>query len=220
MLPNAIGLLLAIDTSLDITLPVDINSVKGFLDTDEGAALYQHAFHAAKLGPLLEVGSYCGKSSVYLGTACKHNNSILFAVDHHRGSEEHQLGEEYHDPELYDVRFAKMDSFPQFRHTLARANLEDVVVPIVAPSILAARFWSTPLALVFIDGGHSMEAALNDYRSWAGHVMRGGLLVIHDVFPNPADGGRPPYEIWKLAQESGLFEALPLVKSLGVLKRL
>lgn len=203
-----------------IDLPLDIDSVKGFLDTQEGAMLYEHALIAASFGPLLEVGSYCGKSSVYLGTACKKNGSVLFAVDHHRGSEEHQLGEEYHDPELYDSRFAKMDSFPQFRHTLARANLEDVVVPIVAPSVLAARFWSTPLAMVFIDGGHSMEAALNDYRSWAGHVMRDGFLAIHDVFPNAADGGRPPYEIWKLAQESGLFEALPLVKSLGILKRL
>jgi len=208
MLPNAID------------LPLDIDSVKGFLDLEEGAALYQHALIAASMGPLLEVGSYCGKSSVYLGAACKKNSSVLFAVDHHRGSEEHQLGEEYHDPELYDSHFKKMDSFPQFRHTLARANLEDVVVPIVAPSVLAARFWSTPLAMVFIDGGHSMCAALNDYHSWAGHVMRGGLLAIHDVFPNPADGGRPPYEIWKLAQDSGLFEALPLVKSLGVLRKL
>lgn len=204
----------------DIPLPLDINLVKGFLDKDEAAALYTHAMAMAALGPLLEVGSYCGKSSVYLGAACKHHNSILFAVDHHRGSEEHQLGEQYHDPDLYDARFAKMDSFPQFRETLALAQLENVVVPIVAASALVARFWSTPLALVFIDGGHSMDAALNDYRSWAGHVMRGGLLVIHDVFPNPADGGRPPYEIWKLAKESGLFEALPLVKSLAVLKRL
>jgi MMP 1-O-methyltransferase len=208
MLPNAID------------LPLDITTVKGFLDADEGVALYAYALAAADLGPILEVGSYCGKSSVYLGTACKRKQTILFAVDHHRGSEEHQLGEEYHDPELYDAHFAKMDSFPQFRHTLARANLEDVVVPIVAPSVLAARFWSTPLGLVFIDGGHSMQAALNDYRSWADHVVRGGLLVIHDVFPNPADGGRPPFEIWKLAQESGLFEALPLVKSLGALRRL
>ena len=214
MLPIATNLL------LDVPLSLDINSVKGFLDAEEGAALYQYAMAAAVMGPLLEVGSYCGKSSVYLGTACKLQKTILFAVDHHRGSEEHQLGEEYHDPDLYDARFSKMDSFPQFRNTLARANLESVVVPIVASSVLAARYWSTPLALVFIDGGHSMPAALNDYRSWAGHVMRGGFLVIHDVFQNPADGGRPPFEIWKLAQESGLFEALPLVKSLGILQRL
>lgn len=209
-----------IDLASEIPLPIEIGSVKGFLDAVEGAALYQHAAVAAKKGPILEVGSYCGKSTVYLGSACKKNNSILFAVDHHCGSEEHQLGEQYHDPELYDVKFSKMDSFPQFRYTLARANLENVVVPIVAPSVVAAKCWATPLAMVFIDGGHSMDAALNDYHAWACHIIRGGILAIHDVFPNPADGGRPPFEIWRLAQECGLFEALPLIKSLGVLKRL
>ena len=201
-------------------LPIDINSVKGFLDPQEGAALYEYALSAASLGPCLEIGSYCGKSTVYLGSACKKTNNVLFAVDHHRGSEEHQLGEEYHDPELYDNHFEKMDSFREFRHTLSRANLEDCVVPLVAPSTLAARHWSTPLSLIFIDGGHSMEAALNDYRCWAPHVVRGGWLAIHDVFPNPADGGRPPFEIWQLAQQSGLFEALPLIKTLGLLRRI
>ena len=201
-------------------LPIDIDSVKGFLDPHEGAALHEYALLVSPLGPCLEVGSYCGKSTVYLGSACKAANTILFALDHHRGSEEHQLGEEYHDPALYDAQFGKMDSFREFRHTLARAELEDVVIPIVAPSHLVARHWTTPLSMVFIDGGHSMDAALNDYRCWAPHVVRGGWLAIHDVFPNPADGGRPPYEIWKLAQQSGLFEALPLIKTLGLLRRL
>lgn len=201
-------------------LPIDIDSVKGFLDPHEGAALYEHALAVAALGPCLEIGSYCGKSTVYLGSACKKANSILFAVDHHRGSEEHQLGEEYHDPALYDSQFEKMDSFREFRHTLARSRLEDWVVPIVAPSQLAARYWSTPLSFVFIDGGHSMAAALADYRCWAPHVVRGGWLAIHDVFPNPADGGRPPFEIWQLAQQSGLFEAMPLIKTLGLLRRI
>ncbi len=205
---------------MPVTLPLDIDSVKGFLAAEEGEALYHHAVQAAQRGPCLEVGSYCGKSTVYLGTACKAGGAVLYAVDHHRGSEEHQRGEAYHDPELYDARAALMDSFPSFRQTLIRADLLDTVIPIVAPSQLAARQWATPLAMVFIDGGHSMDAALTDYRSWAGHIMRGGLLAIHDVFPNPADGGRPPYEIWKLAQASGLFEALPLVKSLGILRRI
>lgn len=200
--------------------PIDMETVKGFLAQDEGDALYQYALMAATLGPCLEVGSYCGKSTVYIGAACKHVNSVLFAVDHHRGSEEHQLGEEYHDPDLYDPAAKKMDSFREFRCTLMRATLEDAVVPIVAPSLLVARAWATPLGMVFIDGGHSMEAALNDYRSWAGHIVRGGWLAIHDVFPNPADGGRPPYEIWQLAQNSGLFEALPLINTLGLLRRL
>lgn len=201
-------------------LPIDIHTVKGFLDSVEGEALYQHALAAAQSGPLLEVGSYCGKSTVYLGAACKARETLLYAVDHHRGSEEHQPGEEYHDNALYDARYEHLDSFPSFRHTLKRAELENTVVPIVAPSVLAARYWNTPLSMVFIDGGHSMTAALDDYRSWAGHVIRGGLLAIHDVFPDPADGGRPPFEIWQLAQASGLYKALPLVKSLGVLVRL
>lgn len=201
-------------------LPIAIETVKGFLDADEGAALYAAALETARLGPCLEIGSYCGKSTVYLGQACKNSGAILYAIDHHRGSEEHQLGEEYHDPQLYDVQFEKMDSFREFRHTLARAQLEDVVVPIVAPSALAARHWATPLGMVFIDGGHSMAAALTDYRCWAPHIVRGGLLAIHDVFPDPADGGRPPFEIWQLAQQSGLFEAMPLIKTLGLLRRL
>jgi MMP 1-O-methyltransferase len=204
----------------DLALPLDITTVKGFLAPDEGCALYQTALNVAALGPCLEIGSYCGKSTVYLGSACKARDNLLFALDHHRGSEEHQLGEEYHDPELYDAQAGKMDSFRSFRQTLARAQLEQSVVPIVAPSAMAARFWTTPLSLVFIDGGHSMEAALADYRSWAGHVVRGGYLAIHDVFPNPEDGGRPPHEIWLLAQQSGLFEALPLINTLGLLKRL
>jgi predicted O-methyltransferase YrrM len=201
-------------------LPIAIETVKGFLDAGEGAALYAAALETARLGPCLEIGSYCGKSTVYLGQACKNSGAILYAIDHHRGSEEHQLGEEYHDPQLYDVQFEKMDSFREFRHTLARAQLEDVVVPIVAPSALAARHWTTPLGMVFIDGGHSIAAALTDYRCWAPHVVRGGLLAIHDVFPDPADGGRPPFEIWQLAQQSGLFEAMPLIKTLGLLRRL
>jgi MMP 1-O-methyltransferase len=204
---------------IDIMMPLDIESVKGFLDKDEGEVLYQSALAVAHQGPVLEVGSYCGKSTVYLGCACKKSGSILFAVDHHRGSEEHQLGEQYHDTELYDSEFQLMDSFREFRRTLARAQLEDVVVPLVAPSAVAAKAWATPLAMVFIDGGHSMEAALTDFNSWSRHIVSGGILAIHDVFPNPADGGRPPFEIWKLAQESGLFDAVPLVRSLGVLKR-
>jgi hypothetical protein len=143
----------------------------------------------------------------------------LYAVDHHRGSEEHQHGEEYHDPELYDAKSQRIDSLPAFRNTLMRADLELSVIPIVAPSTLAARYWNTPLGMVFVDGGHSMAAALEDYRCWVGHIMRGGLLAVHDVFPDPNDGGRPPYEIWQLAQSSGLFKALPLVNSLGVLVR-
>jgi predicted O-methyltransferase YrrM len=206
--------------SAKLQLPLDIKQIKGFLSDDEGEALFTQALSVAAVGPVLEIGSYCGKSTVYLGLACQRSNNTLYAVDHHVGSEEHQLGEMFHDPELYDPRAQKMDSFRTFRDTLRRARLEDTVVPIVAPSSLTARHWQTPLGMVFIDGGHSLEAALADYRSWVGQIRQQGILAIHDLFPNPAEGGQAPYTIYKLALASGLFDQLPQVGTLGLLRRL
>jgi predicted O-methyltransferase YrrM len=182
--------------------------------------LYSYALEAGALGPVLEVGSYCGKSTVYLGEACREKGVSLYAIDHHRGSEEHQPGEEYHDQDLFDGKAGLMDTFREFRQTMRNAALEDVVVPIVASSLVASRNWHTPLGMVFIDGGHSQEAAQADYRSWASHVVTDGILAIHDIFPDPAEGGQAPYEILKLAVASGLFEEVDRVKTLGILRRL
>ncbi|MFI2810726.1 MULTISPECIES: class I SAM-dependent methyltransferase [Microbulbifer] len=204
---------------MSINLPVDIHSIKGFLAAHEGEALYHLAAEASGFGACLEVGSYCGKSTIYMASACKLMNGVLYAVDHHRGSEEHQPGEEYHDPSLFDQGAQLMDSFRTFRGNIRAANLENWVVPIVASSAVAARFWNTPLSLVFIDGGHSLEAAMTDYRSWSRHIVPGGYLAIHDIFPDPNDGGQAPYEIYKLALASAQFELVELVDTLGILRR-
>jgi predicted O-methyltransferase YrrM len=201
-------------------LPADIDQIKGFLAEDEALALYQQAIQASALGPVLEIGSYCGKSTIYLGLACRANNSTVFALDHHRGSEEHQRGEFFHDPELYDASAGAMDSFREFRRNIRRAGLDAVVVPVVAGSEAAARHWQTPLAMVFIDGGHSLDAALTDYRCWTAHLMRGGVLAIHDLFDDAHAGGQAPYAIYRMALASGLFENLGQVNSLGLLRRL
>jgi predicted O-methyltransferase YrrM len=194
--------------------------VKGFLDPEEGRRLYELALQAVELGPCLEIGSYCGKSSVYLGTACREKGAVLFSVDHHRGSEEQQPGEEYFDPGLFDHRRFCVDTFAQFRQTLRWADLEDTVVPLVCASQLAARAWAASLGLVFIDGGHAYETVSADYRSWWTHILPGGYLLIHDIFPDPAQGGQAPFDIYRMALESGYFKALNLVKTLGVLQRL
>jgi len=205
---------------MPVKLPIDIHAIKGFLAAHEGEALYRLAAEAGNLGPSLEVGSYCGKSTIYLASACKLVDSVLFAVDHHRGSEEHQPGEEYHDPELFDERAQLMDSFRAFRTNIRAAQLEDWVVPVVAPSSVASRCWNTPLGLVFIDGGHSLEAAMADYRCWSRHIVPGGYLAIHDIFPDPADGGQAPYDIYKLALASAQFEPVETVDTLGILRRI
>jgi predicted O-methyltransferase YrrM len=193
---------------------------KGFLDDAEGLRLYELAKAQAPHGPVLEVGSYCGKSSVYLGAGVKEAGGTLICVDHHRGSEEHQRGEEYHDPDLFDADAGRMDTLHELRRTLRRAGLEEHALLLVASSQHAARVWSTPLALVFIDGGHSHAQAHADYDGWAPRVARGGILAIHDLFPNPAEGGQAPIEIYRKGLASGIFEALPSTKTLGVLRRL
>jgi hypothetical protein len=196
-----------------------LNGVKGFLDAREGRGLYEIALEASRLGPCLEIGSYCGKSTIYLGAACKENNGILFSIDHHRGSEEQQPGEEYFDTELFDPESGRVDTLKEFRKTIEMAGLDDTVVPMVCRSDVAAHTWATPLSLVFIDGGHSFEAVYTDYIAWAGHIMHDGYLLIHDIFKDPEKGGQAPYHVYKLAVASGLFKELPMIKTLGVLKR-
>lgn len=175
---------------------------------DEGLALHDAGIEAAPVGPLLEIGSYCGKSAVYLGAAARASDTVLFTIDHHRGSEENQSGWEHHDPTLVDADTGRMDTLPRFRRTIAAAGLEGRVIAIVGESPTVARHWRTPLGLVFIDGGHGEEPAHRDYEGWAPHVARDGLLAIHDVFPDPADGGRPPFEIYSRALASGAFVEL------------
>jgi predicted O-methyltransferase YrrM len=180
-------------------------AAKGFMPDDEGMALHDAAARAAAsgLGPLLEVGTYCGKSAVYIGAAAREHGAVLFTVDHHRGSEENQAGWDHHDTEVVDPATGKMDTLPFFRRTIHDADLEATVVAIIGHSPVVAREWRTPLSFLFIDGGHGSEPAWADYRGWTPHVAPGGLLAIHDVFPDPADGGRPPYELWCAAVESG-----------------
>jgi predicted O-methyltransferase YrrM len=201
-------------------LPTDIDQIKGFLAEDEAQALYEQALQASSQGPVLEIGSYCGKSTIYLGLACRETGSTLFALDHHRGSEEHQRGEFFHDPQLYDEELGTMDSFREFRQNISAAGLDDVVVPLVAASEPTARHWQTSLAMVFIDGGHSLDAALTDYRCWTAHLARGGILAIHDLFPDAHEGGQAPYAIYRMALASGLFGDLGRINSLGLLRRL
>ncbi|MDD9947374.1 MAG: class I SAM-dependent methyltransferase [Myxococcales bacterium] len=204
---------------MDPELQKIAQACKGYLDEQEGLRLYELARTQAPLGPILEVGSYCGKSSVYLGAGAKEAQGALLCLDHLRGSEEHQPGEEYHDPELFDSVIGQMETLPSLRRTLYRAGLEDTVVLLVGRSQHVAPLWSTPLAMVFIDGGHSHEQAHADYDGWASKVMPGGLLAIHDLFPDPKEGGQAPIEIYRRGLASGLFDPLETTKTLGVLRR-
>ncbi len=192
----------------------------GFMPADEGLALYAAAVAAVPYGPLLEIGTYCGKSTLYLAAAARERGGLVITVDHHRGSEEHQPGWGYHDPSLVDPAVGRIDTLPVLRRTLHAAGVEETVIAIVGDSSRVASVWSTPLGMVFIDGSHTEEAAARDYGGWAHRVVPGGRLVIHDVFPDPADGGQAPYHIYLRALDSGDFVEEPGTGSLRVLRRL
>lgn len=207
---------------MDPSLRAAAIAARGFMPDDEGEALRVAGWEAATAvsdAPLLEIGSYCGKSAVWLGAAAQTAGTVLFSVDHHRGSEENQPGWEWHEPDLVDPRTGRIDTLGRFRSTIVGAGLEGVVVGVVGDSPTVAHYWNTPLALLFIDGGHGREPAHRDYERWTPKVAPGGLLCIHDVFPDPADGGRPPYEIYCRALESGRFTPHAEAGSLRVLRR-
>lgn len=193
-------------------------AARGFMPEAEGLLLHRAALAAASRGPMLEIGGYCGKSAIYLGSAARERGGVLFSVDHHRGSEENQPGQQYCDPTVLDPGTGRVDSMPHFRRTIEAAGLEGVVIAVVGASATVAAHWHTPLSLVFIDGGHSEEAAHADLSGFGPHLRDGGLLLIHDVFPDPADGGQAPFHVYNGALDEG-FTELAAEGSLHVLTR-
>ena len=193
-------------------------SARGFMPHEEGIGLYETALRITGPGPIVEVGTYCGKSAIYLGAAAIEIGSVVFTVDHHRGSEEMQQGWEHHEVEVVDPETGRIDSLPELRRNIEQAGLEHVVVPIVGESQTVAEHWVGPISMLFIDGGHGSVPAHADYEKWTPKIAGGGFLAIHDVFQDPADGGRPPYEIYSRAIEEGGFEQFSSVGSLRILR--
>ena len=205
---------------MDSVMKDSAEAARGFMPPNEGVALHEAALLVSdSAAPMLEIGSYCGKSGIYLGSAAKERNTILFALDHHRGSEENQPGWEWHEPDLVDPDVGVIDTLPRFRRAIFDAGLEGTVVALVGDSPTVGSRWAIPLSFLFIDGGHGSEPAHRDFELWTPWIEDGGILAIHDVFPDPADGGRPPYEIYCRALESGEFTDISATGSLRVLRR-
>ena len=196
-----------------------MKDVKGFLSDKEAKKLQELFLKVHHLGSVLEIGTYCGKSALNFSEVAKDVNGLIYTIDHHTGSEEHQRGEEYHDSELFDERLKKFNTLPEFLNNLKLKKMAKFIIPIIDKSQNASNFFSEKISLLFIDGGHSFETALRDYNAWKDKICADGFLVIHDVFPNPKDGGRPPYEIYTLARESKEFDDLGIYETLGILKK-
>ena len=206
-------------TGLPEQYRIAAETARGFMPPAEGEALFRAAARYGQVGPIAEIGTYCGKSTIYLAAAASAVGQLVLTVDHHRGSEENQPGWEYHDADLVDPAVGLLDTLPHFRATLAGSGLERHVIAVVGRSADVARMWHEPLGMLFIDGGHTEAAATADYEGWAPHVRTGGALAIHDVFPDPADVGQAPYHVYLRALASGAFGEVGVTGSLRVLER-
>ena len=208
-------------------MPDDLHAAavaaRGFMPSEEGDALWDAGIAAGRAvpaRPFLEIGSYCGKSSIWLGAAARQSDTVLFALDHHRGSEENQPGWDWHEPDLVDPQVGRIDTLPHFRRTVhapdwksrsLRWSATHQLSPATGP--LRSRCCSSTAVMV----PNRLTATTSSGRPSS---APGGTLCIHDVFPDPADGGRPPYEIYCRALESGSFVEARAVGSMRVLQRL
>lgn len=193
-------------------------STRGFLPDDEAAAL-RGAAAAARAGLWLEIGTYCGKSTVHLGSVAESVGAHLVTVDHHHGSEENQPGWEWHDPTLVDPHTGRLETLPALRHTLHDALLEETVTVVVGTTRQVGGWWTSPIEFLFLDGNHTEPVAQHDYAAFAKHLTMGALLAVHDVFSDPRDGGQPPWHVVQRATGSGAFEQISVHGSLRVLRR-
>ena len=194
------------------------DSIKGFLDLNEGIALYEEVKRVSENNFCVEIGSYCGKSTCFIGQACKENKSKLITIDHHKGSEEQQLGELYFDAEVYDEKLGRGNTLPLLIKNLAKFDLEDVVKPLVMDSISASKIVENNADLIFIDGSHTFESAESDYELWKNKIKKGGTLAIHDVYDSEDEGGQAPNKIFKQSLNEG-FNFIKRVKSLVLLQK-
>ena len=194
------------------------DSIKGFLELNEGIALYEEVKRVSKNNFCVEIGSYCGKSTCFIGQACKENKSKLITIDHHKGSEEQQLGELYFDAEVYDEKLGRVNTLPLLEKNLAKFDLEEVVKPLVMDSISASKIVENNADLIFIDGSHTFESAESDYELWKNKIKKGGTLAIHDVYDSEDEGGQAPNKIFKQSLNEG-FNFIKRVKSLVLLQK-
>ena len=180
-----------------------LNNLKGFMPQHEGEALAKWAQRFSTMGPALEIGTFGGKSSLYIAAGSSMNEQLVFTIDHHKGSEEHQTGEEYFDPDIYDESLGRVNTVPLMQANFSQFEESKYIIPMITNANLLAPIWVIKLGFLFIDGSHTEISAQNDYANWKTKIVKGGALVIHDIFENPEEGGQAPFLIYQKALEDG-----------------
>lgn len=130
----------------------------------------------------VEVGSWLGKSTVYLATQLRGRGrrARIDAVDTWDGG---------NDPILLQHVAAMGGAeklFQSFLHNVADAGHADVIYPVRLPSVEAAETYAdNSIDVVYLDAGHSYAEVLADLHAWYPKVKPNGIIAGHDfVFDN------------------------------------
>ena len=175
--------------------------VDGWLSERQGRELFRAALACAGRGAIVEIGSWKGRSTVWLAAAARRAGTIVYAVDRHEASREDPTARTYDD----------------FRRNLTAAGLLDHVRPLVMSSREAERILEGPVGVLFIDGDHSDAGAQEDFTLWLPRLAPGAALLCHDVSTASYSGPRRMFQ--RLVCRSAEFDAVRRVGSMMVARR-
>lgn len=145
-------------------------NAQGFLSEAEGRLLYRLAKNCRGSGAIVEIGSWKGRSTIWLAFGSKDGaGKKIVAVDPHMSSPEMPQG----------------NSFKEFRQNLKNAGVEEMVEPVVKTSEEAALGFRGKAEFVFIDGDHSYGHAKQDFELWFPKVEEHGVMAFHDTMLVP-----------------------------------
>ena len=180
-----------------------VENVKGWLTPQEGRLLYALARNCTGRGIIVEIGSWKGKSTIWLGKGSKAGKNIpIHAIDPHTGS-----------PETWQM-YGPVWTFDEFRSNIHAANLDGLVIPLRQTSEEAARSFEGAVELIFIDGAHEYEMVRLDFELWFPKVVDGGIMAFHD-----ADSPGPRAVVEKCVLKSRHFRHGRFVDSILVAEK-
>lgn len=160
-----------------IQLMQSIDTVPGFLTLEEGYTLFKLAETWPIQGDTVEIGSFKGRSTCFLGSGCRMGGKgKVIAVDHFKGSPEHQKGGHEETREIV----THGSTFSVFQNNIDRFQLGDTVAPLSGSSQEVSNIYGGKARMLFIDGDHSYQGTKADYQAWESRVQTHGIICFHD----------------------------------------
>lgn len=147
-------------------------NIKGMLNEKEGQLLYDLAKNSPRDSIIVEIGSWMGKSTLWLLAGSQAGNKIrVYSIDHHIG-----------DDEIHR-HYGKIWTYNKFKENIQKSGFWHLILPLVMTSKEASQIIDESISLLFIDGCHEYESVLEDYNLWYPKIITEGIIAFHDYRP-------------------------------------